>query len=439
MERNRSHGSSNSLHNKGSSGNLNSKGSKHSSGNLISKTMSKTKKIISENSQKVKQKWRKAVTGDELKRVRDELETLKDEIFEIMIEKQNQPVYIKLFDKIAFTLGVLNVSICQYFLLSQPQFYWIWFSIVVPVLLITRFFHFNSLGFQYFLLDFCYFVNGLCFLQLFFLNYSVTLFKVCFIYTTGPLTLAIVVWRNSFVFHDYDKITSVYIHILPNMLYYCSRWYKHNSILNYFFTGMGLGECHLMDNISNSLCDNMDTITTKDYVIAIGGYIFWQILYYVKTEVLDKDKLDQTPNLLTSLRWLSSSSKNMLSQFVLKVCRKLKLFEPHEQYDSNTIKTKVVFMLSQFIYTVLTFAPVPFIYNNQRLHLIYIAVVFILSVFFGASFYIEVFSTRYHKELEEKIIKRNCIKTSLSNSNIIFTDPDTSAPLKEEEEEDKNE
>lgn len=415
-----------------SSNGINSKGSKHSSGNLISKT----KKIISENSQKVKQKWREAVTGNEYKRVRDkmkdELETLKQEIFEIMIEKQNQPVYIKLFDKLAFTLGVLNISVCQYFLLSQPQFYWLWYSIVTPVLLITRFFHFNSLGFQYFLLDFCYFVSALCFLQLFVFNLSITLFKVCFIYTTGPLTIAIVVWRNSFVFHDYDKITSVYIHILPNMLYYCSRWYKHHSILNYFFTGFGLGECNLIDNISNSLCDTMDKITVKDYSFAVMGYIFWQILYYLKTEVIDKDKLDKTPTLLTSLRWLSSSSKNFLSIFVLKVCRKIKLFGPKEEYDSNTIKTKLVFMLSQFIYTILTFAPVPFIYNNQRLHLIYIAVVFTLSVYFGASFYIEVFSTRYHKELEEKILKRNCIKTSLSNSDIIFID--ATAPLIEEED-----
>jgi len=36
----------------------------------------------------------------------------------------------------------------------------------------------------------------------------------------GPLALATYIFRNSLVFHDVDKMTSVYIHVLPLFLTY---------------------------------------------------------------------------------------------------------------------------------------------------------------------------------------------------------------------------
>jgi len=37
----------------------------------------------------------------------------------------------------------------------------------------------------------------------------------CILSSQGPLLTAIVVWGNSLVFHDIDKLTSVFIHIYP--------------------------------------------------------------------------------------------------------------------------------------------------------------------------------------------------------------------------------
>ena len=50
------------------------------------------------------------------------------------------------------------------------------------------------------------------------------LFYVCFTFALGPLSAAIVLWRNSLVFHDVDKVTSVFIHIMPPLLMYCLKW-----------------------------------------------------------------------------------------------------------------------------------------------------------------------------------------------------------------------
>jgi hypothetical protein len=33
--------------------------------------------------------------------------------------------------------------------------------------------------------------------------------------SNGPLAIAVIAWKNSLVFHDIDKITSLYIHIAP--------------------------------------------------------------------------------------------------------------------------------------------------------------------------------------------------------------------------------
>ena len=90
-----------------------------------------------------RRRWRYICTGHESKRIRDHL---KDKI------KDKNPPTIKLLDKITFTLGVLNISFVQYFLFVKPAYFWLWYSIVIPLLMITRFFHFKSLGWHYFML-----------------------------------------------------------------------------------------------------------------------------------------------------------------------------------------------------------------------------------------------------------------------------------------------
>jgi len=48
------------------------------------------------------------------------------------------------------------------------------------------------------------------------------MFAIVFALANGPLIWAMVVYRNSLVFHNTDKVTSTYIHLLPALLSY--RW-----------------------------------------------------------------------------------------------------------------------------------------------------------------------------------------------------------------------
>lgn len=336
----------------------------------------KVQAVLKAQAKKLQSRWRKAITGSSTKRVRDHIR-----------EVQEVPKNVKLLDKVGFTLGVLNVLVCQYFLLNVPQYFSTWYAFVLPITMLSRFYHFKSLNFHYFLIDFCYFTIFNTLLNISVLRWSGRFFKMCFIFSTGVLPIAIPVWRNSFIFHDFDKIVSVYIHILPCMLYYTLRW---NS-----FSDEGHMVCGLSDLAS------CEPLYLSDYFYALLIYCFWQAAYLLKTEVMDKAKFDAHPEILTSLRWLAKDTKNDFARMTLKILRRLCIFGPQEEFDSTTLKTKLVFVACQLLLTLVSFIPTPLFYYSPLAHFLWIALIFTVSVFNGASFYIDVFSVRYQAQLKK--------------------------------------
>lgn len=335
--------------------------------------------LVQEQVAKMRSKFRKVVTGDEKKRVRDLLD-----------EKKKVPKNVKLFDKLFFTFGVTNIAICQYFMMNAPRWYWIYHCFLLISLLFIRFLQYRKLKYHYFLLDFCYFTNFcLAICRLFGLARYKTLFNAIFICSVGPLPLAVIVWNISFVFHDHEKVTSVLVHILPLMLCYTMRWHgKEND------------------------AEVDKYLRAQDFLVAAAGYLFWQVMYYLKTEVLDKEKLDADLEIQTSLRWISTDKKNSFTNFVLKLLRLIGIMKPDEVFQPTTFKTKLTFMTSQFIYTLLTFSVAPLVYYSKTLHLYAIGVIFIISTYLGASYYIEIFSQRYQKKFEEAQSIQNVVRVA---------------------------
>ena len=334
-------------------------------------------RVFRDQATKLRSKFRKVVTGDEKKRIRDRIR-----------ETQDEPRYVKFFDKVAFTVGVLNMGVCQYFLLNRPDLFPYWYAAIIPLILASRYFYFRSSNNQYFMIDFCYFTIFCTMVNLWLIRDSALFFKTVFICATGPLTLAIPVWRNSFVFHDYDKIVSVYIHILPSMLYYTLR--HNNSSLDIFRQAIPGDVC------GNANCDRL---YLTDYLLAVLLYMFWQFIYLYKTEFLDKSRLDSDPSLMTSLRWLAQDTKNAAARFFLKMFRLIGVFSKEEDYDSRTMKTKIVFVVAQLIFTLVSFLPTPLMYHYSGFHLTWILFIVTSAVFNGGSFYIEVFSKRYNSHI----------------------------------------
>ena len=138
-----------------------------------------------------------------------------------------------------------------------------------------------------------------------------------------------------------------------------------------------------------------------DFSFALLGYLLWQFFYILKTEIVDRNRLDTHPELLTSLRWLSSDSKNAFARAILRYMRKIRLFKMDEEFNSRSFKTKATFVCCQFLFTMFTFVPTYIFFYSRAAHLSYIGLIFTVSVFNGASFYIEIFSKRYNSRIEK--------------------------------------
>jgi hypothetical protein len=326
-------------------------------------------KLIEARGKMLRRHWRKIITGDEKRRIRD---MIKD--------KRAEPVYIKFIDKLAYTLGVLNISISQHFIFAEPNSFWIWYSIILVLLLTVRIHQYQSKGLGYFLIDFCYLVNLSTFIHMYIIPSDAAFFKAIFICAFGPLMWAIPIWGNSLVFHDFEKITSIYIHIMPASLMYTIRFYGNMR--------------------------EHTTLTFLDFVGASALYLAWQIAYFMKTEVIDVKKLDANPQMQTSLRWLTTDKKNTMTKLTLKFCKKIRLFKSDEDFDPKSFKTKMVFMTCQLVYTFITFATVLLFYQHRNAAAVFIVFIFTISVYQGGSYYIEIFSNRYQLKFNRQDTKQ---------------------------------
>jgi hypothetical protein len=144
-----------------------------------------------------------------------------------------------------------------------------------------------------------------------------------------------------------------------------------------------------------------DKLRVTDFAIAGAGYIFWQTLYYIKTEVIDRHLLDKDLSIQTSLRMLATDRKNDFAAAVLAACRRIGIMKTDEFFDPTTTKTKAIFISTQFIYTLVTFCIAPLVYNSRMVHLVFIGFIFWVSAYNGAQYYIEIFSKRYQQQFQD--------------------------------------
>ena len=131
------------------------------------------------------------------------------------------------------------------------------------------------------MLDFCYFMNVSVLVQCFLFPSCLPWYKANYVLCMGVLMNAIVVWQNSLVFHSLDKLTSIYIHVLPPLTVHLYRW--------------GL--------IENPAITPEDEMSLSDLCFWPSVlYLAWQAGFSFTTEVLLADKLARDPNLVTSVR-----------------------------------------------------------------------------------------------------------------------------------------
>ena len=271
--------------------------------------------------------------------------------------------------------------------------------------LLLRYYMYKKRAWQYFLIDFCYAVNFLAVLSMVVLPSNRVLFEITFVAANGQVLIAILAWRNSLVFHSLDKVTTLFIHAFPPMYTWAERWYGRFRDGAGVCSGSkalfaGFLDFSALDAETDPSAPPCSLTMTTALGWPILAYMVWQVLYLVKTELLDGDRISQDPSLLTSSRWFITARKGMLYNAALSVARATGLNGPDEHFEWSTVKGKAVFVVSQLIYTIVTMLPAKLMYESWAVHSLVLVAILANSLWNGASYYFEVFSLQYQARLQ---------------------------------------
>lgn len=305
-------------------------------------------------------------------------------------------------EKVSFIFGVMNIFISGYLIGAYPEYFHFWYTAQLLYFMPIRFYTYHKRGYHYFLADLCYFVNFLLLLAIWAFPSSKRMFISAFCLAFGNNAVAIIMWRNSLVFHSFDKVTSLFIHIMPCVTLHCITHLIPEQMQKERFPALWAvktsppGSPTAYGNIISMLA--WSTIP----------YLVWQLSYYFLITVRRREKI--AAGRPTSFTWLLKSyQKAWIGRLVLSLPESL-----HEP----------AFMLIQYTYAVLTMLPCPLWFYSRWSSAAFLLGVFTWSVYNGSTYYIDVFGKRFQKELE--LMKAEVAKWQNSMYSQSYSKPETS-------------
>ncbi|KKZ64319.1 hypothetical protein EMCG_09703 [[Emmonsia] crescens] len=342
----------------------------------VKKQQEKLKNTGIHAKERVVGEWRKRVpsSDEQLEKYR---KRMKDSV-ERLGARWNDTATVTAREKASFIAGVLNILISGYLIGAYPEYFFYWYTAQFCYFMPIRYYTYRKRGYHYFLADLCYFVNFLTVLAIWVLPGSKRLFLSTYCLAYGNNAIAIAMWRNSLVFHSFDKVTSLFIHIMPPVTLHCLAHMTPPEIL--------LNRFPAIYNIKFSEPGSPEHYSLAAMMIwATVPYAVWQLSYHFLITVRRREKI--AAGRPTSFTWLRKSyAKTWIGKFVLSLPTPLQ--EP-------------AFMLIQYSYALLTITPCPLWFWYPWASSLFLMVVFTWSVYNGATFYIDVFGKRFQNELEQ--------------------------------------
>ncbi|KAK4483678.1 hypothetical protein RD792_010879 [Penstemon davidsonii] len=274
-------------------------------------------------------------------------------------------------NKVTHLLGVLGFGGFCFILGARPQdvryLYCLFYIIFVPL----RWLYYRYKKWHYYLLDFCYYANTIFLIMLLFCPRNEKFFMVCFSFAEGPLAWALIVWRCSLVFNSMDKIVSVFIHLLPGLVFFTIRWWDP-----VFFEAMHPEG--IASRASWPYVESKSYLWTWLFFVPLAAYIVWQLLYFLIVDVLRRQRLLRDPEVMTSYRELSKKAQKANNLW----WRLSGLLG-----DQNRL---FMYILLQAIFTVATTALTVPIFLSYELHVTFQLLKVSASVWNGGNFLLEV-------------------------------------------------
>lgn len=148
------------------------------------------------------------------------------DIYENFKSKVNGSGFNRGSDRNKFVLGVF-IIIFQAFLLGRypHTVYYDFHCILCTFMIVQKGVYYKTRGYHYYLTDLCYATNWLTIVFFEFLPKNDYIFKTAFFYSTGILAMATYQFRNQLVFHNFDYLSSLSIHLFPMIAFWNLRWF----------------------------------------------------------------------------------------------------------------------------------------------------------------------------------------------------------------------
>lgn len=340
-----------------------------SSSSFISKkyTQVKEKSIIKFNKLKndTNKKREKYIT--EISDVEGFKRKLKERV-DKLDSRMNGLFYASATEKGFYSFALFTIFVAGFIIAKYPEYFHLYYTGLGAILYPIRAYTYWKKSYHYFLADLCYFVNLLLIIFIWFAPHSVHLYTVCFAFTFGTLSWAVITWRNSLVLHSIDKFTSSFIHILPPVvMFVITHGLDHDYKLQRFPGAAKLTSWNLVPGI----------LWTSLY------YLIWQSLYHYFITIRKAEKIKQ--GRVTSFEWLRKSmAKAWIGKFVNS------LPDPYPV---------VAFTLIQYGYQLLTMSIVPIWFQSKILASLFLIFIFLVAAFNGATYYIDYYGKRFEKEV----------------------------------------
>ncbi|KAI0698601.1 hypothetical protein BC835DRAFT_1333991 [Cytidiella melzeri] len=271
-------------------------------------------------------------------------------------------------EKITFFFGVMSLLVTALMFGIWPQYIHIFYTLQAGYLLPVRAYSYKKRAWHYFLFDLCYYCTILNFVYIWLLPSNAALFVACYCLSHGSLASAVITWRNSLVFHDFDKVTSLFVHVYPPVVFTVIRHYYPNA-----------------EDRFPALKELPHLNPFRALFLSSIIYLIWQLLYW-KFVLIDRRKKIESGLRTTSFSFLLNDKRGVIG-------RSLSSIPPAYREAS--------FMFGQLVYSILTELPAVFLlYDSSFWSAIFILIIFSVSVWNGGGFYIEVFGRKFERELE---------------------------------------
>jgi hypothetical protein len=153
---------------------------------------------------RVVEEWRRRVPteGEQLDKYKKRMRRSVDRLN----QKWTESLTVTAREKASFIAAVMNIFVSGYLVGLHPDLFPHWYTAQLLYFMPIRFITYHKKGYHYFLADLCYFVNILVVLSVWIFPQSKRLFISTYCLTYGNNAVAIVMWRNSLVFHSMDKV-----------------------------------------------------------------------------------------------------------------------------------------------------------------------------------------------------------------------------------------